>query len=117
MSNHVTAASIGQGGIGAAPRLRPLGTVVAGGHQAAASVETVMTPDEILACYPWSIGVCFRCGNRDLFVTPMDEVVTPRGDRYELAACGSCILQLEEERRRFAERRGFPYQPGTLGRP
>jgi hypothetical protein len=101
----------------AAPRLRLLGTVAAAGCQTAAvSVEAAMTPDAILACYSWVKGSCFRCGAAELFVTSMDEVVTPRGERYELAACGSCILRLEEERRRFAERTGVAYQPGGLGR-
>lgn len=75
-----------------------------------------MTPDVILACYPWVIGSCFRCGAIELFVTPMDEIVTPRGERYGLAACGSCILRLEEERRRYAKRTGAAYQPGGLRR-
>jgi len=75
-----------------------------------------MTPDAILALYDWQIGACFRCGQADLFVTRVDEIVTPRGEKYELSACGSCVLAMEEERRRFAERRGRAYDPGGLGR-
>jgi hypothetical protein len=74
-----------------------------------------MTPDAILAHYSWAIGSCFRCGESQVFATRIDEIVTPRGDRYELCACGSCVLSLEEERRRFAERKGLSYQPGSLG--
>ncbi|MFE0647519.1 hypothetical protein ACFVZH_02865 [Streptomyces sp. NPDC059534] len=76
-----------------------------------------MTPDAILALYEWVIGACFRCGDANLFVTPIDAVVTPRGERYPLAACGGCVLDMEEERRRFAERKGEKYHPGRLGRP
>ena len=74
-----------------------------------------MTPDAILAHYTWVIGTCFRCGGADVFVTRMSEIVTPRGERYELSACGSCVLKLEEERRRYAERKGKSYEPGGLG--
>ena len=73
-----------------------------------------MTPDAILALYEWTIGGCFRCGQVDLFVTHVDEIVTPSGDRYELSSCGSCVLAMEEERRRYAERRGRAYEPGGL---
>ena len=75
-----------------------------------------MTPDAILALYEWAIGTCFRCGEVDVFVTRIDEIVTPRGERYELSACGACVLNLEEERRRYAERKGIAYQAGGLGR-
>lgn len=73
-----------------------------------------MTPDAILALYEWAIGTCFRCGSAGLFVTRLDSILTPRGERYDLSACGGCVLDMEEERRRHAERRGAPYQPGTL---
>jgi hypothetical protein len=77
--------------------------------------ETGMTPDAILALYSWVIGTCFRCAETDLFVTPVGSISTPRGERYNLAACGCCILTLENERRRFAEKRGLRYRPGSLG--
>lgn len=75
-----------------------------------------MTPDAILALYDWEVGACFRCGQTDLFVTRLDEIVTPRGEQYGLSTCGACVLDMEEERRRFAERRGRTYKPGGLGR-
>lgn len=75
-----------------------------------------MTPDAILALYEWKIGTCFRCGEVDVFVTHIDEIVTPRGESYELSACGECVLAMEEERRRHAERRGLHYEAGSLGR-
>ncbi|MFG2328222.1 hypothetical protein ACGFMM_01215 [Streptomyces sp. NPDC048604] len=75
-----------------------------------------MTPDAILALYDWEIGACFRCSAADAFVTRIDEIVTPRGERYELSACGICVLGMEEERRHHAERKGFPYVAGELGR-
>ncbi|MGW0032144.1 hypothetical protein ACWDXD_20240 [Streptomyces sp. NPDC003314] len=74
-----------------------------------------MTPDAILALYDWTTGACFRCGRTDLFVTRVDEIVTPGGELYELSSCGACVLVMEEERRRFAERRGRTYEPGSLG--
>lgn len=74
-----------------------------------------MTPDAILALYEWKVGACFRCGQAELFVTGVDEINTPRGERYDLSACGACVLDLEEERRRYAERRGRTYEPGGLG--
>lgn len=74
-----------------------------------------MTPDAILARYRWVAGTCFRCGGVDVFVTLIDEIVTPRGERYPLSACGGCVLHLEDERRRYADRKGLTYEPGTLG--
>ena len=76
--------------------------------------EKGMTPDAILGLYNWTAGTCFRCGDDD-FVTPLGAVDTPRGERYELDACGCCILRLEAERRRYALRQGIQYRPGTLG--
>ncbi|SDN17388.1 hypothetical protein [Streptomyces wuyuanensis] len=74
-----------------------------------------MTPDVILALYRWKPGSCFRCADRDVFVTRIDDITTPSGDVYEIAACGSCVLVMENERRRYAIRRGLEYRPGSLG--
>lgn len=74
-----------------------------------------MTPDLILALYEWEVGTCFRCACSDVHTTPLDEIVTPSGDTYELRACGECILALERERHSYAKRRGLKYQPGSLG--
>jgi hypothetical protein len=77
--------------------------------------ETGMTPDAILALYPWALGACFKCGEVGVFVTHLDAITTPRGERYELSACGCCVLMMENERRRYAGRRGWDYRPGSLG--
>lgn len=74
-----------------------------------------MTPDVVLALYEWRIGSCFRCADTDVYVTPIGDVTTPAGDAYNLAACGGCVLTLERERQRHAERRGLTYRPGSLG--
>lgn len=74
-----------------------------------------MTPDEILALYEWTLGDCFRCALTHLHVTRIDTITTPAGHDYVLDACGSCVLAMEEERRRHAERRGARYEPGELG--
>lgn len=74
-----------------------------------------MTPDAILALYEWTMGSCFRCADQNVFVSRVGSIDTPAGDTYRLAACGSCILALEDERRRYAARRGLDYEPGTVG--
>ncbi len=92
------------------PCIRPAKT-----YRPAPATETVMKPDRILALYEWKLGDCFRCAEPDVFVTRIDDITTPSGDVYEIAACGSCILALENERRRYACRRGLGYEPGSLG--
>lgn len=74
-----------------------------------------MKPDAILALYEWQMGHCFRCAFRDVYTTPLDTIVTPSGDTYEIRACGECVLALERERYCYAERRGLEYRPGSLG--
>lgn len=74
-----------------------------------------MTPDVILALYRWEVGSCFRCGTVGVYTTHLDEIATPAGATYALRACGCCVLELEEERRRSAERRRMEYRPGLLG--
>lgn len=74
-----------------------------------------MTPDALLSLYEWQAGVCFRCAQEEVYVTRIDRIVTPSGDTYELAACGACVLDLELERQRYAERTGRGYRPGSLG--
>lgn len=74
-----------------------------------------MTPDVILAFYDWEVGSCFRCGIAGAYTTRLDEITTPSGATYVLRACGCCVLELEEERRRCAERRSTEYRPGLLG--
>lgn len=74
-----------------------------------------MTPDAILALYEWVLGTCFRCGEADVFATHIGSITTPRRERYELFACGCCVLAMENERRRYACKRGIEYRPGLLG--
>ncbi|MFB6573032.1 hypothetical protein [Streptomyces noursei] len=45
----------------------------------------------------------------------MGEIATPLGETYEIRACEACVVAMEEERRRWAERRGHGYLPGGLG--
>lgn len=71
----------------------------------------------VLNLYRWDAGDCFRCASRDVSTTFLDEVLTPIGDTYLIKACQSCVLEMEEERRRHAARRGVPYRPGALGHP
>lgn len=70
---------------------------------------------EILALYEWAIGDCFRCAQTGALTARFCELDTPIGDCYELRACEQCILQLEEEGRRDADKHGREYQPGRLG--
>ncbi|MEU2674238.1 hypothetical protein ABZ622_36315 [Streptomyces sp. NPDC007164] len=74
-----------------------------------------MTPDALLSLYQWKAGTCFRCAQGEVYVTPIGHINTPSGESYGLAACGACVLDLELERQRYADRKGFDYLPGTLG--
>ncbi|MFV8127564.1 hypothetical protein [Streptomyces syringium] len=77
--------------------------------------EKAIDRHEIIALYTWAVGSCFRCARRDVDTTLLDVIDTPIGDRYEIRGCQLCVLVLEEERRRYAERRGEGYAPGHLG--
>ena len=114
MNNHVTGASVGH--VEANATRQPLSVGAAESRYVTAATETAVTPDAILALYKWGIGSCFRCGDAGVFVTPIDAILTVRGERYDLSACGGCVLAMEGERRRHAERRGLRYEPGRLGR-
>lgn len=74
-----------------------------------------MDRGEVLALYEWAPGNCFRCAQTDVPTTRICQLDTPIGDCYELCACERCILELEEERRRYADRHGSEYEPGRLG--
>lgn len=78
--------------------------------------ETTMDRGEILSHYKWATGNCFRCANADTPTTLLAEITPPAGDRYEVRVCERCVLELEGERRRYAERTGREYKPGLLGR-
>lgn len=73
------------------------------------------TPDAVLGHYEWRMGACFKCAQRDLYVTRLGCIRTPSGQEYVLSACGCCVLSMEEERRRYAARRQVAYRPGGLG--
>jgi hypothetical protein len=77
--------------------------------------KATMTPQAILSLYKWEIGSCFRCAEANLYTARMGTIETPSGDTYELRACARCILDLEEERRQYAQRRSLEYRPGSLG--
>ncbi|MFF0064997.1 hypothetical protein ACFYRC_26265 [Streptomyces sp. NPDC005279] len=49
-----------------------------------------------------------------MHTTPIDQIVTPSGDTYELRACGERILALERERHRYAKGRQLEHRPGSL---
>ncbi|MEU1663519.1 hypothetical protein ABZ547_07885 [Streptomyces sparsogenes] len=70
---------------------------------------------EILALYEWAPGNCFRCARTDTPTTHLDELDPPAGGHYEARVCEECVLELEDERRRYAERVGSEYKPGRLG--
>lgn len=71
--------------------------------------------DGILNAYDWQVGDCFKCARTRIASTPLGAIVTELGDHYEIHACRACVLQLEAEARRQAERDGRAYKPGQLG--
>ncbi|MEU6960329.1 hypothetical protein [Streptomyces chrestomyceticus] len=71
----------------------------------------------VLNLYQWADGDCFRCASRSVLTTLLGEVLAPIGDVYQIRACQTCVLAMEEERRRHAQRHGLPYRPGGLGGP
>ncbi|MFJ4637647.1 hypothetical protein ACIP69_18735 [Streptomyces hygroscopicus] len=77
--------------------------------------EKVMDRRDILALYKWAVADCFRCAEIDTETTPLAEITPPSGHRYEVRVCERCLLDLEDEKRRHAERVGCEYEPGHLG--
>lgn len=74
-----------------------------------------MGDGKILALYRWQLaGACFRCARVGLDTTLIKRVRTPLGDEVEFRACKECVLDLERERYRHAEKAGVEYIPGTL---
>jgi hypothetical protein len=71
--------------------------------------------DEILGLYQWQTGTCFRCARAEVDTMRLQEITTRAGVCYDVRACRGCILVLEAERRRIAERQGRKYTPGQLG--
>lgn len=77
------------------------------------SMEAAM--DDILALYEWTPGSCFRCARTGLDTTHIKTVRPRSGPAREVRACRDCVLELEEVRRRDAERHGVEYVPGHVG--
>lgn len=75
----------------------------------------VMDRRDILALYEWATGDCFRCAQAGVGTTYLGELNPPGGGHYEIRICQECVLELEEERQRYAERKGYEYEPGKLG--
>lgn len=74
--------------------------------------------EQILALYDWATGPrCFRCARSRVAVTRISAIDTPAGDEVDVHACRDCVLALEAERRRRAQREGRPYKAGRIGRP
>lgn len=71
--------------------------------------------DMTLGLYEWATGDCFRCALTGVDTTHLGEINTPLGCRYEVRGCRDCVLYMECEQRRLAERRGGEYYPGRLG--
>lgn len=75
-----------------------------------------MTSEEVLALYSWSAGTCFRHPEQGEQRTTHLATLHPRtGAQVDIRGCEACVVRLEAERRRVAERDGAPYQPGQLG--
>jgi hypothetical protein len=74
-----------------------------------------MDGEEILPLYPWESGTCFRHPQAGEVDTTCIAVLRPQhGDAREIRACRACVLAMECDRRRAAERAGLKYEPGRL---
>lgn len=70
----------------------------------------------LLALYDWAPGRCFRHPELGEVETAHLKQLHPRrGPAQDVRACKACVLELETERRRAAERAGREYQPGRAG--
>lgn len=75
-----------------------------------------MEPGDILDLYVWTVGTCFRCARTREPVTQLAAIKTQSGQQYAVRACRGCVLLMEAERQRRAQRSGASYEPGKLGR-
>lgn len=75
-----------------------------------------MDDEAILALYSWATDNCFRCGRTEVDTTLIASIRTQSGEQQPVRACRACVLDLETERRRDAERHGREYIPGHVGR-
>lgn len=75
-----------------------------------------MDPAALFALYEWKAGLCFRHPEQGEVQTTHLVTLHPRtGEELDIRACHACVLLLEGQRERAAERSGGPYQPGQLG--
>lgn len=81
-----------------------------------ALLEKAVNRDEILALYEWAPGDCFRCAATGVDTTLIADIATPIGTCYPVCACRNCVIDLEQERLRYAERTGGEYVAGLLRR-
>jgi hypothetical protein len=74
--------------------------------------DEATSEDVVLAAYTWTAGTCFKCGRHD---TPTAAVgALPRAAGHvTIQACQACVLRLERDRERAAQRYGWLYSPGT----
>ena len=75
-----------------------------------------MNREDVLNCYVWTEGPCFRCARTQAPTTLLGRIDTPAGSVYDIAAFQECVLVHEEERARLARRLGRAFEPGHLGR-
>lgn len=74
--------------------------------------STPTSVEAILAAYEWRAGRCFKCGAANVPTAPVGELPQCAG-AVAVSACKPCVLRLEQDRERAAERYGWPYAPGT----
>jgi len=71
--------------------------------------------DDVLSYYDWQPGNCFKCARQKVPTTPVSRVTAQCGKRYTVRACQQCLLEMEAQRKRAAERKGEEYMPGRVG--
>ena len=70
---------------------------------------------QILKLYAWEQGICFRHPAKGAVpTTHVWTVRPPAGGIQDIRACEECVVSMEEQRKRTAERLGRPYTPGGL---
>jgi hypothetical protein len=76
-----------------------------------------MDPAALFALYEWTAGICFRHPEQGEIQTTHLVTLHPRtGEELDIRGCRDCVLLLEGQRERAANRSGDAYQPGQLGR-
>lgn len=74
-----------------------------------------MDSEQILKLYSWDDGVCFRHpGKGEVLTTHLWTVRPPAGGIQDIRGCQECVVSLERQRERAAERDGREYSPGEL---